>query len=162
MTHRFARRDDLPGIVAIYNSTVPLRNITADLEPVSVASREAWFDAHQADRRPLWVVERDGTVAAWLSFSDYYPRAAYARSAELSIYVHDAWRGHGIGAYLLDAAISHAPNISVDTLLGLIYAHNPRSLGLFASRRFERWGYLPGVCRVDDKDCDVVIVGRKV
>ncbi|MGH8807340.1 MAG: GNAT family N-acetyltransferase, partial [Noviherbaspirillum sp.] len=35
-THRLARFDDLPGIVAIYNSTIPSRQVTADTEPVSV------------------------------------------------------------------------------------------------------------------------------
>ena len=33
---RDAVLDDLPGIVAIYNSTVPSRLVTADLEPVTV------------------------------------------------------------------------------------------------------------------------------
>ncbi|MDB5833890.1 MAG: phosphinothricin acetyltransferase, partial [Caballeronia sp.] len=52
---RDATLDDLPGIVAIYNSTVPSRLVTADLEPVSVESRLAWFHAHGPKARPLWV-----------------------------------------------------------------------------------------------------------
>jgi L-amino acid N-acyltransferase YncA len=42
---RDATLDDLPAIVAIYNSTVPSRQVTADLEPVSVESRLPWFQA---------------------------------------------------------------------------------------------------------------------
>lgn len=57
--YRVAIRADLPAIVAIYNSTVSSRQVTADLEPVSVGSRHDWFNAHAPDRRPLWVVERD-------------------------------------------------------------------------------------------------------
>ncbi|CAN5380241.1 hypothetical protein BH11PSE11_BH11PSE11_26510 [soil metagenome] len=37
--HRLARLEDLPAIVAIYNSTVASRQVTADTEPVSVESR---------------------------------------------------------------------------------------------------------------------------
>ena len=161
--HRLAQLDDLPQIVAIYNSTVASRDVTADLQPVSVESRLAWFDAHQPQRRPLWVIEEDGAVLAWLSYSDYYPRAAYERSAELSIYVHAAHRRCGLGRELLAAALEHAPQIGVDTLLGLIFAHNRPSLELFEGAfGFQRWGYLPAVTRLDGIDRDVVIVGRKL
>jgi len=66
--HRAAIRSDLPQIVEIYNSTIPSRIATADSEPVSVDSRVHWFEEHTPDRRPLWVVEDAGRVAAWLSF----------------------------------------------------------------------------------------------
>ena len=42
--HRVARPEDLPLIVDIYNSTIASREVTADTEPVSVASRQQWFD----------------------------------------------------------------------------------------------------------------------
>ena len=62
--------------MAIYNSTVAGRAVTADLDPVSVDSRIAWFHAHNATRRPLWVAEADGQMVGWLSFSDFYGRPA--------------------------------------------------------------------------------------
>lgn len=51
--HRAATPADLPAIVDIYNATIPSRLVTADLEPVSVASRERWFADHQRRTRPL-------------------------------------------------------------------------------------------------------------
>src|SRR6267378_1499836 len=93
--HRTAIRSDLPQIVEIYNSTIPSRITTADTEPVSVESRVHWFEEHTPDRRPLWVVEDAGRVAAWLSFSTFYGRPAYAKTAELSVYVHEAFRKRG-------------------------------------------------------------------
>ena len=39
MHHRNAIWEDLPEIVAIYNSTIPGRMVTADTEPVTVASK---------------------------------------------------------------------------------------------------------------------------
>ena len=102
-TLSLARREDLPEIVAIYNSTIASRQATADLLPVSVAERETWFAAHQRENRPLYVV-RDavsGCLMAWASLSDYYPRAAYNRTAEMSVYVDARHRGAGLGKWLL-------------------------------------------------------------
>ena len=55
-TLSLAQCEDLPEIVAIYNSTIASRQVTADLQPVSVTEREAWFVAHQRENRPLYVV----------------------------------------------------------------------------------------------------------
>jgi phosphinothricin acetyltransferase len=162
LTHRLAARDDLPRIVAIYNATIPSRLVTADLEPISVQSRIRWFDEHTSGRHPLWVVERDGDVAAWLSFSSFYGRPAYARTAEVSVYVDEGWRGRGVGGYLLREAIQAAPGLALDTLLGFIFGHNAPSLSLFERHGFARWGRLARVAVLDGVERDLVIVGRRV
>lgn len=161
-TRRAARRDDLPRIVDIYNATIPSRQVTADLEPVSVASREPWFEAHAGERRPLWVVEADGRVVAWLSFSSFYGRPAYDGTVEISVYVDASFRARGLGRDLLEAAIAHAPAIGAHTLLGFIFAHNTPSLRLFGRHGFQTWGHLPRVARLDGVERDLVIVGLRV
>ncbi len=162
LSYRDATPDDLPTIVAIYNSTVPSRQVTADLEPVSVASRRAWFDAHGPDRRPLWVVEEGGRVIAWLSFSDFYGRPAYGRTAEVSIYLDEAARGKRLGQALLAEALSVAPKLGIDTVLGFVFGHNEPSLRLFRRFGFADWGVLPRVAVLDGVERDLVIMGRRV
>ena len=49
-----ASLEDLDQIVSIYNSTIPSRMVTADLEPVSVESRLPWYKEHHPGKRPLW------------------------------------------------------------------------------------------------------------
>lgn len=162
-TVRLATRDDLSGIVEIYNSTVASRMVTADTDPVSVASREPWFDAHQPERRPLWVCEdAEGRMAGWVSFSDFYGRPAYGATAEVSIYLHEHFRGKGLGRFLLDQAIDHAPKVGVNTLLGFIFGHNAPSLALFERHGFSRWGDLPRVAVLDGVERDLVILGRRL
>ena len=161
VAHRLARREDLEQIVQIYNSTIPSREVTADTDFVSVESRLAWFEQHVPELRPLWVCERDGHICAWLSFSLFYGRPAYAKTAELSIYVRDKERGRGLGSYLLGSAIEHAPKIAVDTLLGFVFGHNAPSLALFERFAFQRWGVLPNVAALDGVERDLVIVGRR-
>ena len=159
--HRIARREDLPQIVAIYNATIPSRMVTADLEPVSVQSRVKWFEDHSPDFRPLWLVESEGQVAGWLSFSSFYGRPAYDKTAELSVYVHADFRKRGIASYLLNQAFGRAPGLGIDTLLGFIFGHNLSSLALFEKFGFVRWGELPRVALLDGVERDVIIVGRR-
>jgi phosphinothricin acetyltransferase len=162
LDHRDATLDDLPAIVAIYNSTVPSRMVTADLEPVSVASRRAWFDAHGPATRPLWVVEDAGRVIAWLSFSDFYGRPAYRHTSEVSIYLDEAARGKGLGRQLLAAALAAAPALDIHTLLGFVFGHNEPSMRLFRGFGFDAWGTLPRVAVLDGVERDLVILGKRL
>jgi len=157
-----ATRDDLARIVEIYNATIPSRQATADTEPVSVESRVKWFEDHDPDVRPLWVVEAEGQIAAWLSISAFYGRPAYHKTAEISVYVHESFRNRGLGAHLLTQAITHAPPIGLNTLLGFIFGHNEPSLKLFEKFGFARWGKLPKVAVLDGIERDLIIVGRRV
>lgn len=163
MTLRDATEADLPAIVEIYNATIPGRMVTADLQPVTVESRRPWFAAHQTPSRPLWVLaDADGSVAAWLSFDTFYPRAAYDGTAMVAIYVADRQRRRGIGRRLLVAAIARAPALGIHTLLGYIFGHNEPSLRLFEAHGFSRWAHLPRVAVLDGAERDLVIVGRRV
>jgi L-amino acid N-acyltransferase YncA len=161
-THRIAQRSDLPRIVEIYNSTIPSRLVTADTEPVSLESRIRWYEDHNPELRPLWVAEADGRIAGWLSFSSFYGRPAYNKTAEISVYVHEAQRKRGLGAYFLTEALAHAPALKLDTLLGFIFGHNMPSLALFRKFGFQRWGELPRVAALDGIERDLIIVGRRV
>jgi phosphinothricin acetyltransferase len=183
---RDATLADLPEIVAIYNSTVASRLVTADLEPVTVASRRAWFDAHGPAYRPLWVAphhpassgaaglaepagssqqeangDSENGIAGWLSFSDYYGRPAYRHTAEISIYLAAAARGQGLGKRLLQEALDRAPALQVHNAVAVIFGHNEPSLQLFRSFGFADWGLLPRVTELDGIERDVVILGRR-
>lgn len=159
---RDASAADLPAIVGIYNTTVASRMVTADTEEVSVASREAWFAAHEPRRRPLWVAEDAAGIAGWLSFQSFYGRCAYQGTTEVSIYLAPDRRGRGIGRWLLGEAIARAPAHGVDTLLGFIFAHNQPSLRLFGQAGFATWGHLPGIALLDGVRRDLDILGRRV
>lgn len=162
-TLRDATEADLPAIVAIYNSVIPSRLVTADLEPVTVEERRPWLAAHQNPTRPLWVLlDPQGALVAWLSFDTFYPRAAYDGTAMVAIYIAAEHRRRGLGRALLQTAVARAPSLQLHTLLGYIFAHNEPSLRLFAAHGFARWAHLPRVCVLDGIERDVVIMGRRV
>lgn len=161
-TLRDAAAEDLPAIVAIYNSTVAGRMVTADTEEVSVESRVAWFHEHTAAARPLWVLERDGVIGGWLSFQSFYGRPAYQATAEVSIYLADVMRGQGMGRQLLQHALDRCPSLEIKTLLGFIFGHNQPSLRLFETFGFEKWAHLPRVAELDGVERDLIIVGKRI
>ena len=162
MIHRNATAQDLPAIVGIYNATIAGRMVTADTDPVTVESRLEWFAAHDPRRHPIWVVEIDGHLAAWLSFSPFHDRPAYRHTAEVGLYIGDAFRGRGVGSALLKSAIAESPALDLTTLVGLIFGHNEPSLSLFDRLGFRRWGLLPRVATLDGVERDLVIMGRRV
>jgi phosphinothricin acetyltransferase len=166
--HRLARRDDLPVIVDIYNSTIASREVTADTEPITVESREQWFAEHAPERRPLWIIHdaddrsAQPAVLGWISYSNFYGRPAYAGTAEVSIYIAEQARGKGIGSYCLEQAMAFAPEIKVHTLLGFIFGHNQPSLALFRKFGFETWANFPRVANLDGIERDLIILGKRV
>ncbi len=135
---------------------------TADLEPVSVESRLAWFQGRSLSQRPLWVIEVEGVIAGWLSFQSFYGRPAYNTTAELSIYIASTFQRRGLGRQLLAQAISESPNLGLKTLVGFIFAHNQPSLKLFETFGFQHWGHLPKIAELDDVECDLVIMGLRI
>ena len=161
MPIRQARAADLPTIVAIYNSTVAGRQVTADLHPVSVDERQTWFDAHQKPHRPMMVLcDAVDQVLAWATFSDYYARAAYDISAEISIYVHADYRGRGLASRLLSYMLAAAPALGIRNAVAVVFGHNTPSLRLFARHGFAEWGRLPQVCDLDGELADVLLLGK--
>lgn len=159
---REAELSDLPRIVEIYNSTIASRMVTADTEPVSVQSRVTWFEEHDSESRPLFIITIEGETAGWMSFQSFYGRPAYNSTAEISIYIDDYFRGKGIGQISIQKAIDVSPKLGVKTLLGFIFAHNAPSLKLFSKFGFEKWAHLPQVAELDGIERDLIILGKRV
>lgn len=160
---RDATPNDLPQIVAIYNSTIASRTVTADLAPVTVESRLPWFHHHKPESRPLWVIENEaGETIGWVSFQNFYGRPAYQATAEISIYIDGAQRGKGLGKQVLQYCLDRCPALGIKNLLGYIFAHNEPSLRLFKHCGFEEWGVLPNIAVLDGITRTLKIVGRSV
>lgn len=159
---RLAEPADLPDIVAIYNQSIAGKASTADLTPVTVADRQAWFEEHLSQpNRPIYVVTNtEGVIMAWGSFSDVKNRIAYHISSEISIYVATQYQGLGLGRLLLQWMLTQAPQLGIQNILALIFGHNKPSLALFEKFGFEPWGRFPKVCDMQGFTADLVILGK--
>ena len=156
---RAATEHDLEAIRAIYNESIPKRIATADLEPQTIEARRAWFLQRDLTRRPVLVAVDAEGVCAWGAFTNFKDRAAYAPTAEISVYVADRAAGRGVGRAMLDALLERAPACGIDRILAICFAHNEPSLRLFRSRGFIEWGKFPDACIMDGVRRSVVILG---
>lgn len=158
----YAKQQDLEKIVSTYNSTIASRLVTADLEHISVQSKQDWFNAHSINKRPLWIVIVNGNYAGWMSFNSFYGRPAYDGTVEVSIYLEESARGNGLGKVCLQKAIDACAELHIKTMLGFIFDHNEPSLQLFYKMGFEKWAHLPKIANMIDAERGLIIVGKRV
>ena len=152
----------LPAIVAIYNASIPSRTATADTEPITVASRQEWFAKHH-QLRPLWVLEVDGAIGAWIGLTSFYGgRPAYNATAEVSLYIAPQHQRKGYGSFLVQQMIDHCPSLGITTLLALYFAHNVASQNLFTSFGFEPMGHLTEIAVLDGIKRGLIIAGKRI
>src|SRR5215469_911789 len=98
---RRARQADLPRLLEIYNHYVIHTPINFDLEPRTLAQRQAWFDAFAAQGRyQCFVATRDDAAIGYACSLQFKEKAAYETTIETSIYVAPGQGGQGIGRRL--------------------------------------------------------------
>lgn len=138
---RAALRADCAAIREIYNHYVENDTCTWALEPESLAEREAWLDAHDADH-PVFVAEADAQVIGWASLSVYNPRGGYRRTVESSVYLAPQWRFRGAGGVLLAHLVDAARERGHHAIVAGISADQPASVALHARHGFALVGRL--------------------
>lgn len=164
---RAAMADDAAAIAAIYNQGIRQRIATFETEERTPEERLMWLAAHD-DAHPVIVATVPGDaggaeiVVGWAATDGYRPRACYAGIAEFSVYVHEGYRGRGVGVALMEGLIAAAAAAGLWKLVSRVFTENTASLGLLARVGFrevgvyEKHGKLDGVWR------DVVIVERLI
>lgn len=146
---RDARPTDAAAINAIYNREVETSTATFDTEPVSMEERRRWLDEHATPRRRAIVAEDEsGEVIGWAALSAWSPRCAYARAAEVSIYVRADHRGEGVGRALLEELIAGARRAGLGVLLARVADASEASLALHRAAGF---GHIGTMRRVGEK-----------
>jgi ribosomal protein S18 acetylase RimI-like enzyme len=118
----------------------------------SVAAEQQWIGTEPGfDReryRASWRKQLNGENAAAfvarhgrrvVGYVGTYPHEEYGML--LGILVHEAYRGMGIGARLLDNAIAWARERYLPAISLLVFAHNERAIKLYRARGFEQQEY---------------------
>jgi L-amino acid N-acyltransferase YncA len=160
---RLAVEDDVPAITEIYNQAIALKSATADIASVSADSRRIWLAEHCADKHPVFVADKQGVLMGYSSLSPYRRgRMALRYTAEISYYVHEDFRGMGVGTGLIEHAINECPRLGLKTLFAILLDINSDSVRILERFGFQKWGHLPDVADFDGVECGHLYFGRRV
>lgn len=134
---RSAREEDLPAILSIYNDIILNTTAVFEYRPHTYEMRAQWFEGRVKDGWPVFVAEHDGDIAGFSSMGPFRAWQAYKYSVENSVYVHQLYRGKGIGRLLLAPLIAEAQKKDMHAMIASIEASNQVSLHLHRSFGFE-------------------------
>jgi L-amino acid N-acyltransferase YncA len=153
---RDASAADLPAMSAIYNYYVLHSTCTYQIDPETLADRQAWFDLHSPDKYPVVAAELDSQVVGWGSLSKFHARAGYAPTAEASVYVAQWFHRRGLGRTILQSLIERARIAKFHSLIGGASADQSASIALQESLGFTRVAHFREVGQKFGQRLDVV------
>lgn len=156
---RPATVEDLKAITDIYNEAILTTDATFDLEPKTEEEQGIWLAGHDL-MHPVLVAELGGVVVGWASLSEWSPRAAYAGTVEISLYIKEEFRGKGAGRKLLEDIIQEGERVGLHTVLARITTGNAVSIHLHESLGFEQVGVMREVGQKFGRKLDVLIMQR--
>jgi phosphinothricin acetyltransferase len=156
-------RGDLPALTELYNYYVLHTAITFDIEPFTVASREAWFSRF-AEPGPyrLVVAEAEGELLGYACSHPWRPKAAYETSVETSVYCAHGASGRGLGTQLYAALFAALAGLDIHRAYAGITLPNAASERLHARYGFERLAVFSEVGRKQGRYWDVLWLEKKL
>lgn len=162
---RPASPDDAAAIAEIYNQGIRARIATFETEERTPEERRAWLASHD-EHHPVVVAtiaEGDAErVVGWAATDGYRTRACYAGVAEFSVYIHEQYRGRGVGVVLMNGLIAAAERAGLWKLLSRVFPENSASRALCAKVGFREVGIYQNHGKLDGVWKDTVIVERLI
>ncbi len=159
---RPALREDVPGILVIYNAAVREPASAYEDVPHTLAQREEWFDHFSGRNFPVLVAESNGVIVGWGSLGPHQERMGFRFTGAVAVYVAERHRRQGIGGRLLGKLMEAGRARQLHVVLATIDAGNEPSLQLHAQHGFTQAGVFPEAgCKFGEWR-DVVCLQRRL
>ena len=138
--------DDVQDCLNIYNYEVEHGVATLDLEPRTLEEWHEWYNAHSDEHHPIIVGTIDDVVVGYASLSPYRLKDAFKSTVELSIYIHQDYRGQGVATRLMERILEMAKaDTMIHNVVSVITAGNEGSTKLHNRFGFTYCGLTPEV-----------------
>ena len=146
LTIRPITKDDIPSCLDIYNYEVVNGVATLDLEPRTLPEWQGGYEAHHTQGHCIFAGLIDDVVVGYASLSPYRTKDAFKSTVELSIYIHQDYRGKGVASKLMAHILEHAKETeTLHTVVSVITAGNVASTALHERFGFTYCGLTPQV-----------------
>ena len=152
MNIRNATLDDARAICSIYNYYVESTAVSFETVPVSEMEAQQRINDTINSGYLFCVGEVDGKIIGFYSTQAWNKRAAYATTAEESIYLDKNETGKGYGTQLFEHLLKQIDKTRIHTLIATITIPNENSVRLHekfgfkqvshikeAGRKFDQW-----------------------
>ena len=138
--------DDVQDCLNIYNYEVEHGVATLDLEPRTLEEWHEWYNVHSDEHHPIIVGTIDDVVVGYASLSPYRLKDAFKSTVELSIYIHQDYRGQGVATRLMERILEMAKaDTMIHNVVSVITAGNEGSTKLHNRFGFTYCGLTPEV-----------------
>ncbi|TVQ68923.1 MAG: N-acetyltransferase family protein [Oceanospirillales bacterium] len=145
-------------VFEIFNDAILNTTALYEYEPRSKATIERWFSDKADNNFPvIGAINETGSLMGFASYGRFRPFPAFNTTIEHSIYIHQDFRGLGIGKLLLTSLIERAIEQDYHCMIGAIDADNTHSIKLHQQLGFEQTGRLPEVGFKFERWLDLVL-----
>ena len=153
---RIMEDSDSDKVLEIYKMGIETKNATFE---INIHSWQDWNSNHLNHSR--FIIETEGIMAGWVALSPVSKRDAYRGVAEISIYIHNAFRGKGLGSLLMKKVIESSEDNGIWTLFAVVFPENRESVQLHRKHDFRIIGLREKISRIDDIWRDTVLLERR-
>ena len=147
---------DAGEILKIYELGLQTRNATFETR---VPTWEIWDKKHHSHSR-LVFVEND-KIIGWAALAPFSQREVYCGVAEVSIYIHPAHSGKGIGSQLMKELIKSSEENNIWTLFSSVFPENKATIKIHRNSGFKLLGRREKIARLDGIWRDTLIYERR-
>jgi L-amino acid N-acyltransferase YncA len=155
-----ATRENLPGILEIYNEVIRTTTAVYSDREVTLEDREKWLDAKRGAGFPVLVAADSSGVVGFGTFGEFRAWPCYRLSVEHSVHVRADFRRRGAGRALVLALIDAAGAAGKHVMIAGIDAENVNSISLHESLGFEVVGHFREVGRKFGRWLDLKFMQR--
>ncbi|MDR5659474.1 N-acetyltransferase family protein [Serpentinicella sp. ANB-PHB4] len=150
------KHKDWHQVREIFIQGIKTGNATYTKEPPTL---EQWQDTYIKDSQI--VAKLEGQVLGWAALKLVSNRPVFSGVAEVSIYIAENYRGHGVGKTLLKKIIEISEEQGFWTLEAKIFPENEKSLSLHKKFGFEKVGIRKKMGQMNGIWRDIVLLERR-
>ena len=147
---------DWAAVAEIYKEGIATGMATFETE---IPSWNQWDKDHINSCRLIAI--NGEQILGWAALSEVSTRCVYGGVAEVSVYVRNKARGHGIGESLLGQLIIESEKHGYWTLQSGIFPENLVSISLHKKQGFRKIGYREKIAQLDGVWKDNILMEKR-